>query len=112
MYELHVRVDEIALHGPDQSGYKLRCCRRGHLAVQRVSHLGEATGELVELTPEAFLRSHPDVALVPGVGAALFTLTSSDPAPATEPSPSERPRPAHGRRSTRRIRPVLRSRTR
>jgi len=112
VYELHVRVDEVALHAPDQSGYVLRCCRKGYVEARPVSHTGELRGEAVELTPEAFLRSHPEVAQVPGVGAALFRLTSADPASAAERTGRDPGRREDPRRSTRHMRPVLRARGR
>ncbi len=107
-----MHVDEVALRAPDRSGYVLRCCRKGYVEAHRVSHSGELGGEVVELTPEAFLRSHPEVAEVPGVGAALFRLASADPAPAGQRASRDAERREGLRRSSRHIRPVLRARVR
>jgi len=66
-FGLEVREEQRGGH------YELRAAKDGQIGAQWVCAGGERCEEIL-VAPETFLRTHPDVAQVPGVGAALREL--------------------------------------
>ncbi len=76
VYRLIHENSGIQLREDERGGhYLVRAANDGQIGARWVCAGGARCEEIV-LAPEHFLRTHPDVAEVPGVGAALRELTA------------------------------------
>lgn len=73
VYALTRHGEWISLREADGSGYLIRGIELGKVEATWVCP-GGATGHEIVLAPDEFLHTHPEVARVPGVGAALREL--------------------------------------
>lgn len=105
MYQLLYEADVITLREQDGSGYLVRCCGNGRVETRVLCASGDIS-DPVRRTPEAFLKHHPDAAEVPGIGAALFRLSSTED---KEPAENGNAEPRRSQVSHGHLKPVLRA---